>query len=639
MNFVSTGIREVTRRLRRSKNRLALANARKFVDKAETALGRHGWRDLAEDETVHPVYQTLLDLDREVAAAHAHIAELDARVHEQEAEREAAARTHREALDAVEAERGPARQALLDLQNRRVDHQKALQALTARTAALRSEQAALLKQERRAKRQNLLADEAARAGRQQALDDQRAALAEQAAQLAVARAQAVEPLVNDQDGIKETRARLSALDNRAQDAHAELAARERAVDVAIAGLHKEIAATRRQAARVEEQKDDSFLVMGRRLTERAATPIGGDDLFTASRRHRQSYEKLAALETAWMHESENANKQDLRIFNFVGVTAAVLLALGLLLAFHAPARRDWLPRETQTILTVDVSRFTDADFTRALQMQEPDTWQAVWSGLLRKVAEVPLIDVRRRVLRITRAFAPSAVPGGPPVDYLLVAMRESADVENIIMQLPTRTPQGGFGRRMVSNLPIYEKGGRAGHRADRPGHPRARLDGGGGGIDPGTPGAAGVGGPEKRRAVFQRVPAVGQRERVPAGDVPAAGVDDGDGPSGAQRAAAGRLPDAGHDAGHARAGVGGDFAQRDELPEGGPDGAHARNGARPGVAVGGRGAEFVHRAAGGEVERKAGGMAVPHDGAGGAGVFGKGVAPGDARHRAERDRG
>ena len=318
----------------------------------------------------------------------------------------------------------------------------------------------MLKQEKRARRAHLLADSAGRAASQKTLDDQRAVLAEQAAQLAVARSQAVEPLVTDQEGIKETRARLSALDKRAQDAHAELAARERAVDLAIAGLHKEIAATRRQAARVEEQKAESFLLMGRRLTERAATPIGGDDLFTASRRHRQSYEKLAALETAWMHESQNANKQDLRIFNFVGVTAAVLIALGLLLAFHAPARRDWLPRETQTILTVDVSRFTDADFTRALQMQEPDTWQAVWSGLLRKVAEVPQIDVRRRVLRITRAFAPSAVPGGPPVDYLLVAMRESWDVESVITELPTA--RGGFGRRIVNGLPIYEnKGGLA----------------------------------------------------------------------------------------------------------------------------------------------------------------------------------
>ena len=194
-------------------------------------------------------------------------------------------------------------------------------------------------------------------------------------------------------------------------------------------MNKEIAATRRQAGRIEEQKKESYLAMGRRLAEIAASPEGGDELFAVSRRHRLGYERLLMLDAAWLHESQNANKQDLRIFNFVGITAAVLIALTLLLVFHAPARRDWLPKDTQTILTVDVSRFTDADFTRALQSQEPDAWQAVWSGLVRKVAEVPQIDVRRQVSRITRAFAPSAVPGGPPVDYLLVKLRDPEDVE------------------------------------------------------------------------------------------------------------------------------------------------------------------------------------------------------------------
>ncbi len=130
-----------------------------------------------------------------------------------------------------------------------------------------------------------------------------------------------------------------------------------------------------------------------------------------------------------------------------------MIALTLLLAFHAPVRRDWLPRDTQTILTVDVSRFTDADFTRALQSQEPDAWQSVWTGLLRKVAEVPQIDVRQRVERITRAFAPSVTPGGAPVDYLLVKMRDASDVDRLCNQL---WPSGNFGRRFPYSLPIYE---------------------------------------------------------------------------------------------------------------------------------------------------------------------------------------
>ncbi len=454
MNFISTGVKEVTRRLRRSKNRLALANARKFVEKAEINLGRHGWRKLAGDESVRPVYERIVELDTQVAAANAHIAGLEAQIQEQEAAREAAAREHQTALDAIEGERGPVQQGLQDLQNRRADHQKALHDQGVRKAALQAEQAAFLKLEKRVRRQNLLADESERAARQTALDDQRAGLAEKAAQLTVARAQAVEPVVSDQESIKTVRARLNALDSRRQDALTALAARERAIDMAIAGFSKEIAATRRQAARVEEQKCDSYLAMGRRLAEIAAAPEGTDEFFTVSQRHRQGYEKLLALDAYWQHESQNANKQDLRIFSFVGFTVAVLIALTLLLAFHAPVRRDWLPRDTQTILTVDVSRFTDADFTRALQSQEPDAWQSVWTGLLRKVAEVPQIDVRRRVERITRAFAPSVTPGGPPVDYLLVKMRDANDVETLLNGL---WPGEGFGRQYITSLPIYEK--------------------------------------------------------------------------------------------------------------------------------------------------------------------------------------
>ena len=453
MNFISTGVKEVTRRLRRSKNRLALANARKFVEKAETNLGRHGWRKLAGDESVRPVHERILELDNRVATANAHIAGLEAQVQEQETARESAAREHQGTLDTIGAERGPVQQSLQDLQNRRADHQKALHDQAARKAALQTEQAAFTKLEKRARRQNLLADEAERAARQTELDDQRAGLAEKAAQLTVARAQVVEPMVADQENIKTVRAQLNALDKRRQDALAALAVRERAIDMAIAGFNKEIAATRRQAARVEEQKGESYLAMGRRLAEIAAAPEGADELFTVSRRHRQSYEKLVALDTYWQEESRNANKQDLRIFSFVGFTVAVLIALTLLLAFHAPVRRDWLPRDTQTILTVDVSRFTDADFTRALQSQEPDAWQSVWTGLLRKAAEVPQIDVRRRVERITRAFAPSATPGGPPVDYLLVKMRDPSDVETLLNRL---WPSENFGRRFPYSLPIYE---------------------------------------------------------------------------------------------------------------------------------------------------------------------------------------
>ena len=459
MNFLSTGVKEVTRRLRRQKNRLALANARKTVEKAETALGRHGWRALADDESVREAYEDLLRLDGRAEGDRARVAEIEAAVHAQEASRARAWREHEETLDRLEQQRRPVQDHLHALQNRMAERARALPEQNAKRTALKAEQTALLKEEKRARRR--AASEAERAERQKAFDVRRAALAEQAAQLTMARSAVVEPMAADQREIKEVRARLNAIDKQVQAAHAELTAREREITLAIAERHKEVAAIRRQTARIESEKTASYLAVGRRLAEHTPTALPDEtaaDLFAVSQKHRQSYDRLVGLETAWLHESQSANKQDLRIFNFVGVTLAVLLAGALLLVFRTPGKRDWLPSNTQAILTVDVRRFTDADFTRALESQAPDAWQAVWSGLVQTVAQVPQIDVRRQVARITRALAPALDANHAPVDCLLVEMRASVDVDNLLRK--KMVPEGGFKQQpaTVGGLPIYEKG-------------------------------------------------------------------------------------------------------------------------------------------------------------------------------------
>ena len=460
MNFLSTGVKEVTRRLLRQRNRLALANARKTVERAETALGRHGWRALAADDSVRGAYEDLLRLDGKVESARARVSEIDAAVHAQEALRAQAWREHEENLDRLEQQRRPVQDQLHALQNRMAERARALPEQNAKHHALKAEQTALLTEEKRARRR--AASDTERAELQKAFDVRRAALAEQAAQLAMARSGVVEPMAADQREIKEVRARLNAIDKEVQAAHAALTIREREITLAIAERHKEVAAIRRQTARIESEKSASYLAVGRRLSEHASDAALPDkaaaDLFAVSQKHRQSYERLVSLETAWLRESQNANKQDLRIFNFVGVTLAVLLAGALLLVFRTPGKRDWLPSNTQAILTVDVRRFTDADFTRALQSQEPDAWRAVWSGLVQTVAQVPEIDVRRQVARITRALAPALDASHAPVDCLLVEMRAGVDVDDLLRKKMVSAQ--GFKQQPVAvgGLPLYTKG-------------------------------------------------------------------------------------------------------------------------------------------------------------------------------------
>ena len=462
MNFLSTGVKEVTRRVLRQKNRLALANARKVVEKAEIELGRHGWRELAGDPSVRPAYEAVLRLDETLAAAHARIGELERGVQEQETQRERLQREHADTQARLVAEREPVQAALHAAQEALADLTRQLPDQNAKRTALQSEQRQILKEERLARWRARL-DSPERAAPPQSFDARRTALAERAALLAAARSALVEPLAAGHREIKTIRGKLNALDRQVAVADAELAARERTAAAGVTERIKEIAATRRQATRIEEEKDESYAVLGHRLAEladaRLAPATGENDPFLASRQQRQNYLDLLTHDAALVQESKDADKQDLRIFNFVGVTAAVLVAAVCLLIFRTPGRHEWLPGNTQALVTVNVRNFTDADFTRALQAQEPDTWQAVWSGLVQKVAEVPQIDVRRQVARISRALAPIDGHGGQAVDCLLVDFRASVDVDDLIRHRIEK--EGGFAVRPVGGLPMYWKTGLA----------------------------------------------------------------------------------------------------------------------------------------------------------------------------------
>ncbi|MBE7220231.1 MAG: hypothetical protein INR64_17310, partial [Caulobacteraceae bacterium] len=281
MNFLSTGVKEITRRLRRSKNRLALANARKALDRADTALGRQAWRELVGDETdeVRGAFAELHRLDEEVEAAHLRIAELETEVRAQEAARETAQRDHTQALAAIDEEREPIQERLAALRTTLAEHGKVLHEQNDRKHALNAAQTALLKKERRTRRQAVLLTDWERAERTREFEAERARLAEEAVGLAAARTEAVEPVAADEQAVKEAKTSLAALDTRAQAARTDLAADDRTAALGIAGLHKEIAAIRRQINDTEETKEDAYLTIGRRLAAHDDAPRGADEPF------------------------------------------------------------------------------------------------------------------------------------------------------------------------------------------------------------------------------------------------------------------------------------------------------------------------------------------------------------------------
>lgn len=448
MNFVSTGVQEVTRRLRRQRNRPALSSARRAADRAEIELGRHGWEAVREDEAVRPQLEAVNKLSDDVEAANGRVRALDIQLHDREVQRETARREHHQTLQQIEEERRPLQRALEEKQVQLAEHHKNSQDHAAQVRSLEAEAAALAKDAAR------IQFEPGRQEKLEVIAERRGAIAQRLAELDASRPDLAVAREATEQELARLRASLLGLVQRGNQAKIALGSHERTAAVAIAALVKQIAQLRRRVARIEEKKDPSFLAIGRRLTQLDQPPAGAESQFAEARRQRQSYERLVALEAAWLRESRDADKQDLRIFKFVAVTAAVLVAGGLLLFFRTPSKRDWLPRKTETILSLNVSRFAEGDFAHSLQAQEPDAWEEVWSGLVRKVAQTPGIDVRRQVSRITRALAPSP-GGGAPLDYLLVEIRPSTPMESLLDNLRIKE---GFLKNPGQGLPIYRKG-------------------------------------------------------------------------------------------------------------------------------------------------------------------------------------
>ncbi|MBV9656986.1 MAG: hypothetical protein JO295_02640 [Verrucomicrobia bacterium] len=471
VNFFSTGIKEVSRRLLRQRNRLTLAAARKALDEAESALGRCGWRELTAgstttDDRLAEALETLRKLDADLAENALHVEELEKAVTDRDAERLQARLDCEMEVSRIDEGRKPLLDAERDLAARQqerqaqaLEHDRRIAELEAESQRLRQEEASLHLPASATAQQ---APDAARARdmRRHEVAARRAALPDQLSAAQKARAAVAEAVAALEVELKKTRTALIDSNRRTQAARAVLTAREREITTAVAALLKEIAACRRRAADTEAKKDRPHRVAGHALAARPEPPAavchGAGELYEQVQKRRLALASLQELEAGWLRESAAANRQDLRIFHFVNVTCCVLVGLSLLLVFRTPGKRDYLPADTETVVSVNVGRFTGAELTKWIQQQEPDVWRELWSGLVRKVAETPGLDVNRDVTRITRALAPApsgaGVGAAPAQDYLLVELRLGVNMDRFLSDLSQ-----GYRKFEANGLRLYAK--------------------------------------------------------------------------------------------------------------------------------------------------------------------------------------
>lgn len=385
MDFLSTGIQEVARRLRRrSLRRFSRAEERR-LEQAEIELGREGWRELATAGNAAAELAELLvplhRLDAEGAETREKLAAAEREIAAQREQDATARRGIADELTRLEAERVPLLRA----------RSEPSAADPAGAGALAGNPGQRLLQQLRE------------------VDEREAALRERLR--AIERAAAANGVAS--------RERLRPL--QAVQEQLELSRR---------------APLRRLGQYLAEHEDA--------VPPAATRPLAGV-------RHRRLHlAVLAQRAGALAHESRQADPQSLRLSLFVFTTFAVVAALALLLIFRAPPRRDWLPANTELIVSANVARLAAANAPQA-----ENAWHAIWTAAILPLAGVPaLSDPAADVRRVVRAIGFSEP--GRLVEYDLVETDDSAG-----SVVATLTMQHGFGQRFDSvrlgGLPIYER--------------------------------------------------------------------------------------------------------------------------------------------------------------------------------------
>jgi hypothetical protein len=118
--------------------------------------------------------------------------------------------------------------------------------------------------------------------------------------------------------------------------------------------------------------------------------------------------------------------------------------------FQSPRRREWLPQQTETILSINTDQFERADLPKRWRNDQPEIWPKVWPGLIGAAASTPGLRLPRDAVRITRAVA--ADRPEKTREFILVEARR--DVTRAIRTIGS---DKSFQKRTISGLPVWDR--------------------------------------------------------------------------------------------------------------------------------------------------------------------------------------
>ena len=446
MSFIRTGLRELGLKVRRQRTRMASRHVKRQLQRSEIYLGREGTAQAASFPEVRNEIVALKKLEQEQKEVALRIAQIEVAVKQIETERAENAGAQNDALSKLEAEKKPILRKRDDAKNAATLCERELASVESRLQANDSADRELLKQ---------LSALQAQAPPPEDLEARAAVLASKRARLPQARAEIVRAREGSAEACRQATQKLAAAEEELSAAERNIGrvrerfeATDRALTEKTRARQDALREARAQHQTVEERKNPAYLNIGRHLATRGIAPPNAPHLLHDVLRHRQSVQRHHEHREQLSVLSAQIDKQELRKFYFVIASILVLLAIVLPLVVQSPPKREWLPRETDAILSLNAEHFDRDDLPR--KWRSEDFWLQTWPGLIGAASQTPRLRIPGDAARVTRAL--TTAENSPPREFLLVEARD-----NVSTVVRTIAEDKQFERRTISGLPVWQR--------------------------------------------------------------------------------------------------------------------------------------------------------------------------------------
>ena len=486
MSFIRTGFREIGLKIRRQRTRIALRHERRLLQKSEISLGREGTAQAANFPELRNEIVALKKLEQEQKEVALRIARIEEGIKTIEAERQQNAREQSEVIARLEAQKKPLLHRRNEAKNNLEVCERELAAVERRIQDSEAADRDLLKQLSDLHALNPApADLEARSAN---ITARRARLPDERAELVRARLGSADAARLAKEKLTAAETEVSTLEKNIARMRSDFEARERKLNDNIRLQQEAARDARARHQTVEERKNPAYLSIGRHLAATGVAPPNAPHLLAEAHRRREAVDSHLQHKAELALLSSQIDKQELRKFYFSVFSVLVLLALTLLVVFQSPRAREWLPQETDTILSINADQFERAKLPKRWRNEQP----ALWPGLISAAAAIPGLNVSRDVVRITRALTTNEA--GESREFNLVEVRRGG-LSSVMRAIGE---DKSFEKLSKSGLPVWERSsaaaeppsqdsGASGATAGKPGFAVARV--GPGTLAVGTPDA------------------------------------------------------------------------------------------------------------------------------------------------------